>query len=156
MQWQFSAWSWSVPWPCDRLFLPSGCARVLIQEQLQFVCASLMVGGLVPTLRCRCLVCRACPSSSWFHFFSLSWDQGIRAPPASTSRPSYISSFKCPSDSNFPNKSPLILCFPFLILYKQNICTISLSWIYGINLLNPLINVKPRQQTLKLTEPSQV
>ena len=37
----------------------------------------------------------------------LSEEDPIRAPPASTSRPSYISSFKCPSDSNFPKKKRL-------------------------------------------------
>ena len=51
-------------------------------------------------------------------------------------------------------KSPLILCFSLITLYKLIIRTISLSWIYEINILNPLINVKSQQQTPKLTEPS--
>ena len=41
----------------------------------------------------------------------LSEEDPIRAPPASTSRPSYTNSLKCPSDSNFPKKIAFDIMF---------------------------------------------
>ena len=65
----------------------------------------------------------------------------IRAPPASTSRPSYDAFVKGPSDSNCPKKIAFdIMCFFF-------------SW-KGIYILNPFIKVnisKPQQWLTKLT-----
>ena len=41
----------------------------------------------------------------------LSEEDPIRAPPASTSRPSYTNSLKCPSDSNFPKNIAFDIMF---------------------------------------------
>ena len=41
----------------------------------------------------------------------LSEEDPIRAPPASTSRPSYSNSLKCPSDFNFPKKIAFDIMF---------------------------------------------
>ena len=68
----------------------------------------------------------------------LSEEDPIRAPPASTSRPSYNISVKCPSDSNCSIKIAFDIMFSF---DKNNNSSLFFSWINKINLLNPLINV---------------
>ena len=68
----------------------------------------------------------------------LSEEDPIRAPPASTSRPSYHISVKCPSDSNCSIKITFDIMFSF---GKNDNSSLFFSWINEIYLLNPLINV---------------
>ena len=68
----------------------------------------------------------------------LSEEDPIRAPPASTSRPSYLISVKCPSDSNCSIKITFDIMFSF---DKNDNSSLFFSWINEINLFNPLINV---------------
>ena len=67
---------------------------------------------------------------------SLSEDDPIRAPPTSTSRPSYDISVKGPLDSNLSVKIAFDLMF-FLDKHKNS--ALFLNQINGINLLNPLL-----------------
>ena len=66
----------SLPWHLGSSSLPSCGARVVLQEEKQFVLCKPDDRGPGPCIAVQIpsLVCGACPRSSWSHFKIVSWD----------------------------------------------------------------------------------